>query len=129
VLAGEHLLELEALEVLLDPSGVLRRLGARRVVARLLGELVQRLGVLERAADLVVRARGLLELRLLLEERLRAGVVAPERRVLREPRDLGDAVPLPVDVKATPGGPPGGGSAPRCARSSVRPCRLVSSVE
>ena len=47
---GEHALELEPLDLALDGVGVLRRLGARGLVARLVGELLQRLRVVERAA-------------------------------------------------------------------------------
>jgi hypothetical protein len=84
VRAREHLLELERLDVARDRPGVLRRLGARRLVAGLLGELGERLRVVEAAPDLLVRAGDDLELRLLLQERLRLRVVRPEGRILRE---------------------------------------------
>jgi hypothetical protein len=111
--AGEHPLELEGGELALDGPGVLGGLGARGVVRRLLGELGERLGVVERAPDLVVGPGDELEARLLLQERLGPGVVGPEGRRLGEPRDLLDAAALPLDVKATPGAPPGGASARR----------------
>jgi hypothetical protein len=102
VRAGEHPLELEPVHLPLDGDGVLGGLGARGVVARLLRELVQRPRVLERPPRPIEAADARLELRLLLQQPLRARVVVPERRVLGEARDLAGAVALPVDVKATP---------------------------
>jgi len=118
---GEHLLELERLEVAGDGIRRLARLRPGRLVLRLVGELEQRDRVVEAAADLLVRARDRLELRLLLEERLRLRVVRPEGAVLGAPQDLVDARALALDVKATPGAPPGGARARRSVRSSVRP--------
>lgn len=78
------------------------RLGARRLVARLLGQLVEGLRVLKDPLGLVEVARGRLELRLLLEQRLRRLVVGPEVGRLGPLQDVGGAGALPLDVKATP---------------------------
>ena len=123
---GQHLLELERGEVARGRLDVGGGLGAGRLVARLLGELRERLRVLEGAADLLVRARDLLELRLLLQERLGLRVVRPEGRRLGHAGDLVDPSALAVDVKATPGAPRGGASARRGVPASVRPWRQVS---
>jgi hypothetical protein len=105
----EHPLELEAEHLPFDHLGGLRGFGAGPLVARLLGELVERLRVVEGAADLVERDGDRLEAGLLLQQRLRLRVVGPEAGVLGEPADLRRAVPLPVDVKETPAAPRGGG--------------------
>jgi hypothetical protein len=109
VRTGQHPLELEALHLPQDRVRVLRRLRARRVVPRLLGQLEERRGVLLGAPGAIERADGGLELRLLLQQRLGARVVVPEARVLGEAGDLADAVPLGLDVKATPAAPRGAG--------------------
>jgi len=120
---GEHLLELEALDAALEREGGLRRLGAGRLVLRLLGELVQGAGVLEPAPGAVEAAEGGVELRLLLQQPLRPGVVVPEGGVLGQAGDLGGAPALPLDVKATPGARRGAASGLRAALRSVRPSR------
>jgi hypothetical protein len=103
----EHPLELEIADLPLERARVLGGLGARGVVARLLGELVERARVLERAPGAVERADARLELRLLLEERLRLRVVVPEAGALAQAIDLADADAFLLDVKATPGAPRG----------------------
>jgi len=93
--------------VALDARRLLDRLGARRLVSGLLGQLVERLGVLQGAPGQVEVARRRLQLRLLLEQRLRRLVVRPEVGRLGPLQDRGGAGALPLDVKATPGAPPG----------------------
>jgi len=92
-------------------------LGARRLVAGLLGQLVEGADVLQRREGPVELGDRSLELRLLLQQRLGLLVLSPEGRILREPGDLGGAGALPLDVKETPGAPRGG---PRCRRGVLR---------
>jgi hypothetical protein len=103
VLAGQHPLELELVERLLDRRG--GRLGLARAVGvvRLLGEIEQDLGVGERADLGVVGADLVLELLLGLEDLLRLRRLVPEAGLGRERLELLDLQTFAIDVKDAPG--------------------------
>jgi hypothetical protein len=84
VLSGQHPLELELVEGSSHLRGLAFRLARAVGVARLLGEIEQDLGV-GQGADLgVERGDLVLELLLLLEDRLRLLGVVPEGRPGRQ---------------------------------------------
>jgi hypothetical protein len=77
----------------------------RRLVAGLLGELEQDLGVRQRADLRVVAADDRLQLLLAAQQRLRLLLVVPERGARGDGIELLDLQALLVDVKATSGAP------------------------
>jgi hypothetical protein len=106
MVAGEHAAELQPLDLAHHLVGVGGGLDPGLLVARLLGQLVEGAGVLQRGEGPVEVGGGGLELGLLPQECLGLLVRRPEAGILGEAGDLGDAVALPFDVKATPGAPP-----------------------
>jgi hypothetical protein len=77
----------------------------RRLVAGLLGELEQDLGVRQRADLRVVATDDRLELLLAAQQRLGLLLVVPEGRPRGDRIELLDLQALLVDVKATSGAP------------------------
>ena len=97
------------------PVGLLRRV----LVARFFGELEQHLGVGDRADLRVPADHDLLELLLVLQQRLRLLLVVPEVRPRGDGVELLDLQALLVDVKVTSGArPPSPESSFSCARTA-----------
>jgi hypothetical protein len=100
--AGEHALELEALDLALELAGVALDLGDRAGVALVLGKLEQ----LERAGDAAPDAVEALgdggELGALAAEGLGAVRVVPDLRVFELPAYLGKPLALALVLKDTP---------------------------
>ena len=116
-LARQHAPELEVVERA-SRSRATCALGflRRRLVARLLGELEQDLGIRQRADLRVPGADDLLELLLVAQQRLRLLLVVPEVRARRDRVELLDLQALVVDVKVTSGARPPCRRAPSAAR-------------
>jgi len=103
VLASEQLVQLGVVELGLERDALLGRLAARVVVVGLLGELEQRLGVVERRLEVAVEAQLALERGLLAGQPLRRFVVVPQVRARRLGLQLVDALAQSVEVKDAPG--------------------------
>jgi hypothetical protein len=103
--AGEHALELEPLDLLLEPADVLldRRDGSRIPFG--LGEFQQFASLLEAFLDPVECPDDRLELRALATELLRLLGLLPDRGVFEFPQDLREPLAAPLVVKGTPSAP------------------------
>jgi hypothetical protein len=98
----EHPLELEALDLVVEPAGVALDVGDRVGIALGLGELEELEGARDAIADPVEALGDRGELRALAAERLRPVGVVPDLRVLEFPAYLGEPLALAVVLKDTP---------------------------
>jgi hypothetical protein len=107
--AGEHLRELQPLETRVRLADGRLGLGARDLVAGLVGQLPERDRVFDLAGLAGERAELRLEAALLLAQRLRLLLVVPEAGLDALPLDQIDARLLAIDVKAPPAARRGAG--------------------
>jgi hypothetical protein len=101
-LAGEHPLELETLDVALDPPDI--GLDGPRGGGIVLGfrEREQLTGLGQPGTQPIERVDDALESRALAAELLRAILIVPDRRILELAEDLGEALAAAFIVKDTP---------------------------